>query len=356
SFAQQRLWLVDQLGQGSTQYNIPGAYELQGPLNVDAFKQALATLLERHEVLRTHFVSIDGEPRQVIATDYSLPFRHQSLLALDDEEQRKQVQVISDEEASRPFNLSADLMLRVHVLSLSENVHRVLYTVHHIASDGWSMPILHNELNTLYKAYSEQQGNPLPPLEVQYADYALWQRGWLQGEVLDKQLNYWQEQLAEMMPVHSLPLDKARPAQQTFQAKTHIKQIDSQTSQAIRGLCEEQGVTLFMFLETAFAVLLSRYSGESDIVIGTPIAGRTHHALEPLIGFFVNSLVLRTDVSNNPKFSELLQANKRVILDAYSHQHIPFEMLVETLQPERSLAYNPLFQIMFSMQNNDMGS
>ncbi|PHM26108.1 non-ribosomal peptide synthetase [Xenorhabdus budapestensis] len=352
SFAQQRLWFIDQLDGGSPKYNCMGDFRLPGAINIQAFEATVKSLLERHEVLRTHFKTINNEPRQFIVTDYDLPITHHDLSALPETEKNYQLKQIGKEEESLIFNLSTDLMLRVRLIKLAEDDYLIIYTVHHIAFDGWSLAIFLNEFFTLYKAYCQGKANPLPPLKIQYTDYAQWQQGWLQGDVLKKQLAYWQHQLTGISPVHRVPLDNPRPEKQNIEGCFHTQRISSQLTQAIRGLCVKHNVTLFMFLETAFTVLLSRYSNEKDILVGTAIAGRQHPDIEPLIGFFVNSLVIRTDLSGQPTFSQLLKQNSRTILDAYEHQDLPFELVVERLSPERSLNYNPIFQIMFAVQNN----
>ncbi|MBI6547336.1 non-ribosomal peptide synthetase [Xenorhabdus lircayensis] len=352
SFAQQRLWFLDQLNGGSPQYNCTGDFRLQELMNIKAFEAAVKALFERHEVLRTHFKTIDNEPRQVIVTDYDLPIIHHDLSALSETERNHQLKQLGKEEESLVFNLSTDLMLRVRSIKLAENDYVIIYTVHHIACDGWSISIFLSEFHTLYQAYCRGEEDPLPPLKIQYADYAQWQRNWLQGEILEKQLTYWQNQLSGITPLHRVLLDNPRPERQNFEGRTHTQRISKHLTQDIKVLCAKHKVTLFMFLETAFAVLLSRYSNEKDILVGTALAGRTHHNIESLIGFFVNSLVIRTDLSGQPTFSELLKQNSRTILDAYAHQDLPFEMLVEKISPERNLNHNPIFQIIFAVQNN----
>ncbi|AYA40245.1 non-ribosomal peptide synthetase [Xenorhabdus nematophila] len=352
SFAQQRLWLIDQANGSSPQYNGTGDFRLKETVNIEALEAAVKSLLERHEALRTHFKIIDNEPRQVIATTYNLPVIYHDLSALSETDKNHHLKRLNKEEGDQIFNLSTDLMLRIRVVKLAENDYVIIYTMHHIAYDGWSIPIFLSEFFTLYRAYCHGENNPLPPLKIQYADYARWQRNWLQGEILEKQLTYWQNQLAGIVPLHHFPLDNPRPEKQGFEGRVHSQCFSEHFTQKIRALCAKHEVTLFMFLETAFAVLLSRYSNEKDIVIGMPIAGRRHRDIESLIGFFVNSLVIRTDLSGQPTFSELLKQNSRTILDAYEYQDLPFEMLVEKLSPERNLNHNPVFQIMFAVQNN----
>ncbi len=352
SYAQQRLWFIDRLEGGSSQYNMPMAYRLTGSLDTAALQRAVAGVIERHEVLRTHFIEEAGEPCQVIRQEFSPPVENIDLSGLEAAQQSTEVQRRAALEAQRPFDLSRDLMLRVQLLKLADQQHVVLLSMHHIASDGWSMGLLFSELRELYQAYSTGRDNPLPALTVQYADYAQWQRDWLRDQVLARQLAYWQTQLADIPPVHSLPLDQPRPPEQSFSGEVFHLLLDQQMQQAIKQFCRQQDVTLFMFLQTAFALLISRYSNEQDIVMGTPIAGRSHGDTEALIGFFVNTLVLRNQFAGNPSFTEALTVNKQTILDAYTHQHIPFEMLLEKLKPERSLRYSPVFQIFFTMQNN----
>ncbi|MCC8367902.1 amino acid adenylation domain-containing protein [Xenorhabdus sp. PB61.4] len=352
SFSQQRLWFIDQLAGGSLQYNCIFDFRIREAINIKAFEDTVKSLLERHEVLRTYFEIINNEPRQFIAADYDIPITYYDLSALSETEKNDQIKQFSKEEENQLFDLSTDLMLRLRLIKLAEDDYLIIYTVHHIAFDGWSASIFLSEFFTLYRAYCQGKANPLLPLKIQYTDYVQWQQSWLQGNVLEKQLTYWQNQLAGISPVHNIPLDNPRTGKQNIGGRLHIQRISSHLTQAVRGLCAKHNVTLFMFLETAFAVLLSRYSNEKDIVIGTGLAGRRHYDIEPLIGFFVNSLAIRTDLSGNPTFSELLKQNSRTILDAYEHQDLPFELVVEKLSPERSLNYNPIFQIMFAVQNN----
>ncbi|MBI6547334.1 non-ribosomal peptide synthetase [Xenorhabdus lircayensis] len=351
SFAQQRLWFIDQLNEGSSQYNCLGDFRLRESFNIKAFEAAVKKVLERHEALRTHFTIIDNEPRQVIVTAYDLPITYYDLSALSEAEKKEQVKQLAKEEENLVFNLCMDLMLRVRAIKLAENDYVIIYTMHHIACDSWSLAIFLNELLTLYRAYCQGEEDPLPLLKIQYTDYAQWQRSWLQGDVLEKQQTYWQNQLSGISPHHHFPLDNPRPEKQNLEGRIYPQRLSKSLTQKIKALCTKHEVTLFMFLETAFAVLLSRYSNEKDILVGTALAGRTHHDIEPLIGFFVNSLVIRTDLSGQPTFSELLKQNSRTILDAYAHQDLPFQMLVEKISPERNLNHNPIFQIAFTLEN-----
>ncbi len=353
SHGQQRLWFIDQMTQGSAQYNMPAALRLSGHLNLAVLQQALSTLVDRHESLRTIFVD-DGEgPLQHICPSPAFKLSMIDLSDLDLLTQEEKVRQYFSEESHRAFDLSRDLMLRVELIKSSEDEHILLATMHHIASDGWSVSILVGELSQLYQAYVEGNENPLAPLAIQYADYAHWQREWLQGEVLNKQIDYWQGQLLNLPVLHNLPLDKVRPQRQTFSGARVNAKLSKASLDKLNALCIQYGATLFMGLHAAFSVLLARYSGESDIVIGSPIANREQAEVEDLIGFFVNTLVLRSDVSGSPSFIDLLQQSRRTALDAYAHQQVPFEQLVEVLQPERSLSHSPLFQVILVLQNNE---
>jgi amino acid adenylation domain-containing protein len=354
SFAQQRLWFLDQLEGENATYNIPLTLRLDGKLNRVALEQSLRELMQRHETLRTTFSKVNGKPVQLIhplsAISYQLSVI--DLQELPPEEQSTEGLV--NENAGCPFDLSKGPLFRTMLLQLSSESHVLLVNMHHIISDGWSMEIIIRELLTLYEAFSQGQPSPLPPLPIQYADFAYWQRQWLTGEPLKKQLHYWQQQLTGAPALLELPTDRPRPPIQRFIGTTEHLQITPDITARLKHLSQRTGTTLFMTLLSAFATLLSRYSGTSDIVIGSPIANRTHSQLESLIGFFVNTLVLRIDLESNPRFNELLQRVRRVALDAYAHQDLPFEQLVEEIHPERNLSHTPLFQVMFVLQNASM--
>ncbi|HBL31622.1 MAG TPA: non-ribosomal peptide synthetase, partial [Acidobacteria bacterium] len=355
SYAQQRLWFIDRLEGESSHYNVPGAARVKGSLDKGALAAAFRTIVERHESLRTVFREVDGEVVQVIRDGAAFHLEERDLSGLAAEEREREVRRLALEDARRPFDLSNDLLLRVELLTLSETEHVALFNMHHIASDGWSMSVLMRELGTLYEAFRAGAENPLPPLRVQYADYARWQRQWLQGEVLESQLAYWRRQLAGLPVVHRLPLDKPRPPRQGFEGGQHVRRMGPELKERMEALARESGVTLFMLLQAAFATLLGRYSQEPDVVMGLPIAGRVHRDVEPLIGFFVNTLVLRSDLAGDPRFADVLEKSRQTILDAYAHQHLPFEMLVGELRPERSLSHSPLFQILCVLQNAERG-
>ena len=351
SFAQQRLWFLDQLMPGSIAYNITGAVRLTSPLNIAALEQSITEVLRRHEVLRTTFRVVDGQPFQSIAPAKPFILPVTDLKDLPEAEREAEARRLATEEAHRPFDLAKGPLFRVTLLRLGEEDHIVQYAMHHIVSDGWSIGIFNKEVGLLYHSFSTGQPSPLPELAIQYADFAHWQREWLQGEVLEAQLSYWKKQLAGSPPALELPTDRPRPAVQTFHGAGQSIVLPQSLTEALKGLSRQEGVTLFMTLLAAFKVLLCRYTGQEDIVVGTPIAGRNRAEIEPLIGFFINTLVLRTDLSGDPSFRELLRRVREVALGAYDHQELPFEKLVEELQPQRDLSRTPLFQVFFNMLN-----
>lgn len=354
SFAQQRLWLLDQIEGGSSHYHIANGLKLSGALDVARLERAFVGILRRHQSLRSCVAADErSEPYQRIQSVSAFALACADLSLLTEVERARGCEELLQKTASQPFDLSADLMLRAQLIKLAPEQHILAVTLHHIAADGWSMAILINELIALYRADSAQL---LPDLPVQYADYAHWQRNWLQGERLQQQLDYWSNQLAGLPQVHSLPLDYPRPARQSFDGAHYVSTISADLTQQLYQACQAVGATLFMGLHAAFSVLLSRYSNERDIVVGSPIANREQAEIAGLIGFFVNTLVLRSDLSGNPSFNDLLNQSKNTLLGAYAHQQVPFEQLVEQLQPERSLSHSALFQIMLVLQNNQQGS
>ncbi|HBL26897.1 MAG TPA: non-ribosomal peptide synthetase, partial [Acidobacteria bacterium] len=355
SYGQQRLWFIDRLEGRSSQYNIPSMVRVRGGLDRQAFAAVFQTIVDRHESLRTVFREVDGVVVQVIRQGVVFPLASRDLTGLSAQERAVEVRRLAALDAVEPFDLSRDLLLRATLLKLAEEEHVLLLNMHHIASDGWSMGILMRELGALYEAYRAGKENPLPPLAVQYADYASWQRRWLQGDVLEGQLGYWRERLAGLPPVHELPLDRPRPPREGFAGGEHVMRIGEEVGRRLEAVCRESGATLFMVLQVALAALVGRWSHATDVVLGSPIAGRIHRDVEPLIGLFINTLVLRNDLSGDPRFADLLEAGKQMILDAYAHQHVPFEMLVEELRPQRSLSHSPLFQILLVLQNAERG-
>ncbi|RKH50658.1 amino acid adenylation domain-containing protein, partial [Corallococcus llansteffanensis] len=351
SFAQQRLWLLDQLQPGDASYNLPAALQLTGRLDVEALRRAFEALVLRHEALRTTFHEHLGQPTQLINApgDWTLPLV--DLSALPAAQRETEARSFANQEAQRPFDLKAGPLLRSMLVRLSQEEHLLLVTMHHIVSDGWSMGVLVRELTALYAAFSTGSMPTLPSLPVQYADYATWQRDWLQGATLDAQMGYWKEKLTGAPPALELPTDRPRPPVQSHRGATVDVHIPANVSEALKALAKQEGATPFMMLLAAFQVLLSRYAGQDDISVGSPIAGRTQEETEGLIGFFINTLVLRAQLKPQSTFRELLAQVRGTTLAAYEHQHLPFEKLVEALQPTRDLSRGPLFQAMFSLQN-----
>ncbi|HEV3050216.1 MAG TPA: FkbM family methyltransferase, partial [Longimicrobium sp.] len=351
SFAQERLWILDRLESQSAVYNILAARRLGGALDQAALQRALGEIVRRHEALRTVFAEVDGSPVQVIAPfgGFSLPV--EDLSGLGEADREAAVGRRAGEEARRGFDLATGPLFRAALLRLGAEEHVLLLSMHHIVSDGWSMGVLFRELSALYAAYREGGESPLPELAVQYADYAVWQREQLAGEVLDRQLAYWKARLADAPALLELPTDRPRPAVQTYQGATVPVELSPELLERLQALGRSEGATLYMTLLGAFQVLLSKYSGSGDIVVGSPIAGRTRKEIEELIGFFVNTLVLRTDLSSDPSFREVLGRVREATLGAYEHQEVPFEKLVAELQPERSLSHSPLFQVMFTLED-----
>ncbi|WP_309730032.1 non-ribosomal peptide synthetase, partial [Chamaesiphon sp. OTE_75_metabat_556] len=356
SFAQTRLWFLDRFEPNSSFYNIPLTLRLVGTIDRSALAQSLAAIVDRHEALRTNFVTVDGVATQVVQPEPNWSLSVVDLQHLAIAAQEIAAEELAQNHAIQPFDLTSDSLFRATLAILSETEHRLLVCIHHIVADGWSMGILLQELTLLYNTYGQDstRQNPLTPLPIQPADFAIWQRQWLQGEVLQKQLSYWQQQLAGVPALLSLPTDRPRPAVQTFAGDHYQFDLSLALTQKLTQLSQEQGATLFMTLLAAFNALLYRYTEQSDIVVGTPIANRNRSEIEGLIGFFVNTLVLRTDVSGHPTFSELLLRVRSMAMDAYAHQDLPFEMLVETLQPERDLSHSPLFQVDFVLQNEPL--
>jgi amino acid adenylation domain-containing protein len=356
SFAQQRLWFLDRFEPGSPFYNIPAAARFTGELDVAALERSLVEIIRRHESLRTTFHEVDGEPAQVTAPDLPVALPVLDLSDLLAAEREVEALRLARAEAQRPFDLTRGPLLCITLMKLAPREHVVLLVMHHIISDGWSMGVFYRELAALYQSFAAGMSAPLPALPVQYADYAVWQRDWLRGETLEKQLAYWKERLAGAPAALELPTDRPRPPVQTDRGATELLLISKDLLTRVKALCQSTGSTPFMVLLAAFQAVLSRYSGQEDLCVGTPIAGRTRPELEGLIGFFVNTLVLRADLSGDPTFQELLARVRETALGAYVHQDLPFEMLVEALQPQRDLSRTPLFQVMFALQNTPLPS
>ncbi|HKR14769.1 MAG TPA: condensation domain-containing protein, partial [Pyrinomonadaceae bacterium] len=351
SFAQQRLWIVEQLTKGAAVYHLPVAVRLKGELNIAALERALNEVVRRHESLRTSFAIVEGNTVQVIAPSLELTLPVLDLGELSQEEREAEARRMTDEFMAAQFDLATGPLVRARLLRLDTDEHIALFAMHHIVSDGWSMGVLVREIATLYDAFTRERPSPLPELPVQYADFSSWQREWLQGEVLASQLDYWKKHLGPQPPELVLPLDRPRPVVQTHNGARSYFAIDAGIQRQLNALSRREGVTMFMTLLAAFQTLLYRYSSQEDIVVGTDMANRNRAETENVIGFFVNMLVLRTDLSGNPTFRELLGRVREVSLGAYAHQDLPFDLLVDELEPERNPSRNPLFQAVFVLQN-----
>jgi len=348
SLSQQRLWFVDQLDPGSTAYNMPAAVRIDGPLDITALKRALHSLVERHEILRTHFPDQQGKPTQVIneARDWQLEFVDLSQEAAAD----AQAKVLVRNLAQHAFDLTRGPLFYAQLIRLTPQRHILTLVMHHIIADGWSVEVMLSELGQLWAACRAGRDNPLPALPLQYADIALWQQQWLNSNGLKHQINYWKQQLAGAPSLLPLPTDYPRPAKQSFRGAQVSFRVEAATIHALRALSQQQGATLFMTLMTAYTILLSRYTQQSDVCVGFPISGRQYAEMAPLIGLFVNNLVVRSDLSNNPTVAELISAVRHTTLEAFGHQDVPFDMLVDALKLERSLSHTPLLQVSFALQ------
>jgi len=355
SFAQQRLWFLAQLAPHNAFYTIHAAIRCSGTLDRAALERSLQTIVRRHAPLRTTFTTVDGQPIQVITTDRTVQLSVVNLQSVALVEREPMGQQLAIAEAQRPFNLTTDLPFRVAVLQFDPTESILLLTLHHIVADGWSLGVLIQELAICYAAFLEGRSPVLPPLPIQYTDFVQWQRNWLQGDVLERQLAYWRRQLQDL-PMLELPSDRPRPAVQSYRGATCPLHISPTVTQVLATLSQDTGTSLFMTLLAAFQTVLHRYTGQTDIAIGSPIANRHRREVEGLIGFFVNSLVMRSDLSGNPTFRELLERVRETALAAYEHQDLPFEKLVEELDPYRDLSRNPLFQVAFALQNAPMQS
>ncbi|HKV33206.1 MAG TPA: amino acid adenylation domain-containing protein [Pyrinomonadaceae bacterium] len=352
SYAQQRLWFLDQLTPNNNAYNIPVAYRVRGPINVSVLEQSLNETVKRHESLRTNFVDLDGEPIQVIAQELTHELQIISVEDFAEDERESAVQNLALAEGQRSFNLASDRLLRTILFRLGEEDHVLLAVMHHIISDGWSMDVLLRDVPKVYVALASGRPALLPELPIQYADYARWQRNWLTGETLEQELAYWRQQLAGVPPELNLPTDRPRPSALSLKGNSIVFEVPQSLTERLRTLSQAEGSTLFITLLASFQMLLARYSGQDDITVGTPVAGRRWVETEDLIGFFVNTLVMRTRLHGNPSLREVLRRVREVTLEAQTHQDVPFEKLVEELRPERTLSHGPLFQTMFVFQND----
>jgi NRPS condensation-like uncharacterized protein len=350
SFAQERLWFWEQLQPGTSTYNINAAFRLDGDLDVPMLEQSLDEITRRHEILRTSYTALEGRPIQIVTPHIPVRLSVTDLSDMPESERDSEVRRLAEEEALRPFDLTRSPLLRVSLLRLGARAHVALVSMHHIVSDGWSMGVLVEEVATLYEEFINGKSSPLAELPVQYADFAKWQREWLKGETLTDRLAYWKEQLHDA-PLLRLPTDRKRP--QVYNSKGSIVPIHLRDGllRELKVLSRQNNVTLFMTLLAAFNILLHRHTGQDDIVVGTDIANRTHVETERLIGFFINMLVLRTKLNGDPTFNELLRRVREVTLGAYAHQDVPFAKLVDEFHIRRELTRNPLFQVVFVLQN-----
>ncbi|MGB6031668.1 MAG: condensation domain-containing protein, partial [Bacteroidota bacterium] len=343
SFAQQRLWFLDQFIPGSPLYNIVGAVRLAGPLDPEVLDRCLAEIIRRHESLRTVFHSVDGKAVQRILPPFNFAFRQFDHRTVPDTDREDLTIRLIREEACQPFELSEGPLVRGVLVQLDEQEHVAAFVMHHIISDGWSMSVLVRELGALYQAYSTGNEPSLPGLTVQYPDYTQWQRSWLQGKPLDSQLAYWKKTLEGLPPILDLPTDRPRPPVQTTSGARRQFRLPPELGDALKSLSVQEGTTLFMTLLGGFQILLMRYTENEDISVGTPIAGRNRAEIEDVIGLFVNTLVMRTDLSGEPTVREVLHRVRDVALEAYAHQDVPFEKVVDAVEPERDLSHTPLF-------------
>jgi NRPS condensation-like uncharacterized protein len=344
------LWFIEQLEPGNTVYNIPGALRLEGRLDLNALERAINEIVRRHEVLRTRIEVEEGEPVQMIDEWEPRRLEITDLKGLTREERERETKRIAREEAGRGFDLRRGVLLRVKALELEEEKRLVLFTMHHIVSDGWSMGILSRELGALYKAFSAGEASPLDELPIQYADFAVWQREWLRGEALEEKMNYWRKQL-ELAPELELPTINRPQKSEAPKAASYTQVMPADIANAVKRFSEQKDFTLFMMLLTAFAMALHRSTGQRDLVIGTDIANRNRTETEPLIGFFVNEILLRINIEGDPTFDDLLTQVRETALNAYLYQDVPFNTLVETLKPERRNMRTPLIRAKLVVQN-----
>ncbi|MEM8717242.1 MAG: condensation domain-containing protein, partial [Cyanobacteria bacterium P01_G01_bin.4] len=355
SFNQQRLWFLDKLQPGSASYNTPIAIEITGDLNITTVRDSLMAIARRHEVLRTYFVeSADGTPAQAIASETDIPFEVINLATNPDSDQSAAIANLTAEFTQRPFQLDCQPPIRAAVLELGSKQYILLVIVHHILADGWSMGVLLQEFHHVYTAISSGASIQLPELPIQYADYSIWQRQWLQGERFAEHLEYWKQQMAGERPALQLPTDRPRPAVQSFAGAKYKLGLPDELHQALKALSKSQNCTLFFTLLAAFKTLLYRYTGQEDITIGTAMVNRDRPQLKSAIGFFANTVLLRSQLDDGASFSTLLQQVSQTTIAGLSHQELPFDVLVKTLQPDRDLSRNPLFQVWFALHQTPM--
>jgi len=349
SFAQERLWFLDQLNPDSAVYSVPLTVKLSGRIDPEILERSVNEIVRRHDVLRTTFATVDGRPVPDTRSKVHVHLQNHDLTSQPENE--GEARAVLDREAETPFDLSSGPLIRATLVTLDEQRHIFLVVMHHIISDGWSLVLFFQELSAIYEAFSRGEASPLAKLAVQYADYAAWQRQWLQGETLQTQLNYWKQQLGGELPVLELPSDRPRPAVQTFNGARAWLVLPEPITESLLALSQREGVTLFIALLAIFKVLLYRYTGEEDIIVGSPIANRPQTETESIIGFFLNNLALRSDLSGDPSFREVLARVRKTALEAYAHQDVPFEKLIDALRPERDLSRTPIFQVYFNLFN-----
>ena len=354
SFPQQRMWILHQLEPTSSALNTSAAVRLRGPLDVEALRRSLLEIVQRHEALRTSFHLRDGEPVQIVheMSEWKLPFLDLSMLS--ETRREEELTVVAVREAERPFDLSHWPLFRTTLVKLGDEHHILQIVMHHVVCDGWSLGVLIGEVGVLYRAHVRREVSPLPELPLQYTDYAEWQREWLQSEAATRQVSYWKQQLSGLPPSLELPFDRERPAVPSYRGDTITFELGAELSSSLKTLAVGDGATVFMILLAAFKTLLNRYTSQPDIVVGTNIANRNDSRLENLIGCFVNNLALRTDLSGNPTFRELLRRVRDITLAAYANQELPYEALLEALRAEGRAATDQLFEVMFVLQNNPM--
>jgi amino acid adenylation domain-containing protein len=351
SFSQERLWFLDQLNPNSAVFNVPLAVRLTDAIDPDALKSSINEIVRRHDVLRTTFSTVDGGPELVIAPKLNVDLSVVDLTLCPESEREARARALMREEEQEPFDLTQGPLIRTTLLRLDEQDHFFLVNMHHIVTDGWSLVLFFQELSAIYEAFARGEQSPLAEAPIQYADYAAWQREWLQGNVLQKQLSYWKNQLGGELPVLDLPTDRPRPAVQTFKGAREWLVLSENLTASILALGQREGVTLFMTLLAAFKVLLYRYTGHEDVIVGSPIANRPQTETESLLGFFLNNLALRSDLSGNSTFREMLARVRTKALEAYAHQDVPFEKLIDALKLERDLSRTPIFQVYFNLFN-----
>ncbi len=356
SYHQQQLFFLQELDPNKSVYNETLTFEIEGNLVISLLQESLQQIVNRHEVLRTSFVSENGQVNQYVHENVDVEVHVKDLSGYGPNETEEWVESILNRDATKPFDLSKPPLIRGTVLKIYHLKYILQITIHHIVCDAWSNGLLMKELGMIYDSKISEEENPLQPLTIQYADFSVWQRKWLEGKEKERQLSYWTKQLQGAAPLLEVPTDKIRPPIQSYHGSAHSKKISSKVTKSLKELCRKEGVTLFMILLAAFKILFARYSNQTDILVGTPVSNRNKQELESLIGYFANTLVIRTDLSGVRSFRELLQIVRQVSIEAFDHQELPFDQVVEALNPQRNLSYNPIFQVMFVMNSVSLSS